>query len=342
MKNSFKTKYLEKQKSLSAMSINPAFPKIVKIDICNMCNYSCVFCPQSKQKNKVGCIEKELCLKIIKDAYVAGGRELCLSMTGEPLINKDLEEYIRLAKEIGYTYVFLNTNAYFLDEKRAQTLLEAGIDSIKVSVNASKKNYELVHGIDAYERVIENIKTFDLCRKELKSSCKLYVSYVAVKQTIDEVEELKEVLDGYIDEIIVMNANNRGGSISEIEERLYAGDDEFSFQYPCSQLFNNVYVTAEGYMIICCQDFENLTVVADLHEETIYEAWNNEKFTSFRKRYLERDLKGTLCQNCINNTNEVVVPLTKDKAYYDISKLKENDLYSRIKKLEGTTKDGQI
>lgn len=228
--------------------------------------------------------------------------------------------------------MFFYTNGYLLTENRSAQLLTAGLDSIKISVNAAKKSYELVHGIDAFDRVFENIKTFDKLRKTL-GHCALYVSYVAVKQTLAEVSEVKELLSSYVDEIIVMNANGRGGSVFDHSSELYIDEDEYSFQYPCSQLFNNVYVTAEGYMIICCQDFENLTVIADLHEETVTEAWVNKKFTEFRTRYLMHDLAETLCQNCIYNTSEKVVPLTEEKAYYSISAGKENDLSVRIDRL---------
>ena len=336
-----KKKYLDKQRNLNEIGIYPLFPKIIKIDICNVCNYNCVFCPQSKQKNnKQGCIDKELCMKIMKDAYESGGRELCLSMTGEPLMNPELEAYISFAKKLGYEYVFINTNGYFLDDRHADAILRAGIDSVKVSVNASAKNYRLIHGVDAFDKVVENIKHFDYLRKKYKSQCKLYISYVAVRQTIDEIDELKELLMRFVDDMIVMNANHRGGSVSEIEECLYAGKDEYSFQYPCSQLFHNIYITAEGFMVICCQDFENLTVVADLHKESVAQAWTNTRFTQFRKKYLNHDLKGTLCQNCINNTLEDVVPLTPEVAYYERSIQKEADMLARIRELARRAENG--
>lgn len=136
-----------------------------------------------------------------------------------------------------------------------------------------------------------------------------------------------------MDEIIVMNANGRGGSVFDMED-MYIDDDEYSFQYPCSQIFNNVYVTSEGYMVVCCQDFENLTVVADLHEESVVSAWTNQKFTDFRRRYLAHDLESTLCQNCLYGTSKEVVALTPEKSGYDISESKKLDILRRIEKLK--------
>lgn len=334
-------KYIRKQRDLSSLSATPPFPRIIKIDICNTCNYACIFCPQSKQTNKKGFIDDKLCRKIISNAYEAGAREICLSSTGEPLLNPRLEEYISLAKKIGYTYIFFNTNGYLLNRERSEKILSAGVDSVKISLNAgTRETYRLVHGMDGFETVLKNLEDFARTRKELGSACKIYVSYVAVRQTAKEYEELKNRISGYVDETMVMNANRRGGAISEIDENLYNGDDQYTYQYPCSQLFNNVYVSAEGFVNICCQDFENVAVVADLNETDVESAWNCPDFTAFRERYLKGDLKDTLCYNCIHNTNEKVVPLDADRAYFEESDAKIKNLEDRINELIGERENG--
>ncbi len=330
----FKDKYLAKQRENSQIMIAPPFPRIIKIDICNVCNYSCVFCPQSKYTGKVGNIDDKLCVRIIEDAYKAGAREICLSSTGEPLLNRNLEKYIRQAKQIGYEYIFFNTNGYLMDKERGERILSAGVDSIKFSINSgSVENYKLVHGVDGYERVIENMICLSKIRDEKQINCKLYVSYVAIKPTLHEVESLRERISAYTDDFVVMNANNRGGSISEIDEKLFVGNDEYSYQYPCSQLFHNVYVSAEGYVNICCQDFENLAVVADLNVMDIESAWNSNEFVAFRKKYLAKDLAGTLCRNCLFGGNEHVIPLNENKAYFQEDQYKIKNLRKRVMEL---------
>lgn len=328
-----KKRWLNKKNDIKNIGIKPPFPRVIKLDVCNSCNYDCVFCPQSLHSYKVGNINDGLAKKIIREAYEGGCREICLAMRGEPLINKKLENYIRYAHELGYTYVFINTNGYFLDESRSKSLLDAGLDSVKVSVNAADKYYELIHGVDAYDKVKNNVIMFDKYRKEKNSSCKLYISYVATKQTKEESKTVIKDFD-FIDEIIVMSATSRGGSISEVDQLMYAGDDEYTFQYPCSQLFNTINVTAEGYMIMCCQDFDNLTVMADLNKVSVMEAWNGEAFTSFRSRYLNKDFEGTLCYNCLFHKNATVIPVNSEATVYVDDKRKKEELNDRIIQLD--------
>ena len=120
-------RFIKKQRDLTNINSTPPFPKIIKIDICNTCNYSCIFCPQSKQIDKKGCIDDNLCQKIMRDAYEAGAKEICLSATGEPLINPHLVEYCNLAKSIGYTYIFFNTNGYLMTSSLSEKILRGGV-----------------------------------------------------------------------------------------------------------------------------------------------------------------------------------------------------------------------
>lgn len=331
-------RYIEKQRDLTEIGIAPHFPRIIKIDICNACNYACVFCPQAKQEGKIGNIDDILCKRIMKDAYKEGAREICFSSTGEPLLNPRLPDYILLAKGIGYEYTFFNTNGFLMDEALAKKIIESGADSVKFSINAAAKNYKLVHGGGSYERVIENLKIFDRVRKEKRSSCHLYVSYVATKYTIDEAEIVKRDTKEYSDEFMFMKANNRGGAADEVDKDLYAGTDEYTYIFPCSQIFNNVYVTSEGYMVACCQDFDNQMVLEDLHEISVGEAWNGKHFMEFRSRFLKRDYNGLMCENCLFNRHNKVKPLRPEYAGYSISEKKRENLMKRIKRFSENVK----
>ena len=325
-----KDKLLNKKHDMSEYKIMPTFPKVMKLDICNSCNYRCMFCPQAKKDYTTGCIDKELAYKLIKDFYDGGGRELCLAMRGEPLLNSDMANYVRYAKEIGYTYVFTNTNGFLLSEDKSQELIEAGIDSVKLSINSHKELYKTIHGVDGYIKVLNNCIFFDKIRKESHRDIKLYVSFVAIKQTLQDVALVEKDFGDYVDEIMVMNANSRGGSISEVTSNMYAGDDEYTFEYPCSQLFNTINVTAEGYMIACCQDFDNLMVIEDINKKSVIDAWNGDVFCELRRKYMNGEIQNTLCVNCLSGSINRVVPLRADVLTYPINETKRRDLIKRI------------
>jgi MoaA/NifB/PqqE/SkfB family radical SAM enzyme len=57
---------------------------------------------------------------------------------GELFLNKNIPNFIRIAKSQGH-FAVLTTNGTFLSEENATQVLEAGIDLLKISFDGAKK-----------------------------------------------------------------------------------------------------------------------------------------------------------------------------------------------------------
>ncbi len=83
---------------------------------------------------------------------------------GEPMLVKDLPRMVRYLKDRG-TYVLFNTNGTVLSEKNGRALIEAGLDELRVSLDASTRaSYITVRGKDYFERILKNVRAFGRCR----------------------------------------------------------------------------------------------------------------------------------------------------------------------------------
>lgn len=298
----------------------PEFPKKnLLIEVTNNCNCNCLFCAHSKMQRNKSSIDPTLVKKILKEAYQLGTREVGFYTTGEPLLNKDLETYIAWAKAIGYNYTYITTNGILLNERRIKKLIDSGLDSIKLSINAiNKKEYEFIHGIDKFDTVLTNLKKLYQYKIENKLNLKIYVSYIATKFTDHSISEIKEVFKNYCDEIAIVNVRNQSGMMPEIPELLSCQNKEEKIQaernIPCHYVFNSVIVTKEGYLSACCTDFENYLAYADLNKTSLKEAWTNEIITSLREKHLTNKIENTLCYNCIYGNKTMPEPLQKELA----------------------------
>lgn len=304
---------IELGKKVMDYNCNPEFPKNMLLEVTNICNDRCIFCANRKSTRKKGYINYEKALKILHEAYENGTREVGFYATGEPLINKDLEKYIKYAKDIGYEYTYITTNGVLLGEERANSLLEAGIDSIKFSINAvNKKDYILVHGKDDFEVVVENLRNLSKLRKKYKF--KLYISCILTNQTVNSKKEFIDYFYQYVDEIWFDNCSNIGGYMCELDELVAVNRDaRHHFKNNiCPIIFKNLYVTYEGYLTMCCTDFQNYLVVANLDNESLYNAWNNKYAVKLRKCHIEHKLDGLLCNNCMLNCEKDIVPLVEE------------------------------
>ena len=124
-------------------------------------------------KRKVGKINQELAFNILQQAYDLGTREVGFYATGEPFLVNELPEYIKRAKEIGYTYVYLTSNGALATPEKIRAVIDSGLDSIKFSINApERKMYEFIHGRDDFETVLEHLNYLNTYRKEAGENIK--------------------------------------------------------------------------------------------------------------------------------------------------------------------------
>lgn len=303
-------------KTLDIDDLKQPFPKTMLLEVTNICNHACVFCANSKSNRKRGFIEKEFAERILSDAYILGTREVGFYATGEPLADKNLEMYISLAKKIGYEYVFITTNGALFDLDRIHRVINTGIDSIKFSINATTKaDYLLIHGKNDFDKVIKNLKLLSKLKDAYKF--KLYISFIMTKQTIGTKEKFELEYGKYVDDIIFLKCINQSGYMPELNDLLitdkYSGGG-YNVDGVCPMIFNKLYITYEGYLTMCCADFQNYLVIADLKKESLAEAWNNEYAQMLRKRHLEHNLEGTLCYNCLKNCVSTLKPLRTEYA----------------------------
>lgn len=321
------------------INLMPLFPKNMLLEVSNACNHSCIFCANSKSDRKRGYIDSKLAKRILREAYALGTRDVGFYATGEPLMNQRLEEYIRYAKDIGYSYVYITTNGALLTEERAGNIIEAGVDSIKISLNAAnRKDYYLIHGKDDYDQVVMNLKKLNELREKDHLKFGIYISFVFTRQTIDTRADFQREFEKYADEIVFIPCNNVGGVMYEINDILTVGKEEtFPFQNGlCPLFFKNFYVSYEGYWTMCCTDFQNYLALKDLNQYSLEEVWRSPDVIELRRRHLEHDLKGLLCDNCMHNRNEYIEPINVSYAtHYDYKNWsKAKEIRARIQEWE--------
>jgi radical SAM protein with 4Fe4S-binding SPASM domain len=68
---------------------------------------------------------------------------------------------------------------------------------------------------------------------------------------------------------------------------------------PCWSLMTEGHVRCNGEVSLCCFDASGRFRVGNLHKDTWMDIWHNEAFTKVREAHLKKDLKGTVCEDCV-------------------------------------------
>ena len=306
---------LKKADRSDLYTLEPPFPTTnFLLELSNACNHKCLFCAHQKMRRKVGKMAPEMVESVLRQAYELGTREVGLYATGEPFIVPELPQYIKLAKDIGYTYVYLTSNGALATPERIRAVVDAGVDSVKFSINAPERElYQFIHGHDDFDKVFEHLVYLNRYRKESGKNFKIYITGILTRYTEHTREEYFKVFDGLADQIVFKDVYNQGGYMPEIDHLLKCTYDTEQTRR-CNLPFDAICVTWEGYLSVENADFENMLIVADLNNVSLKEGWYGEKMKEVRRMFLDDCLEGTLCHGCVHHCQAPAEPLMPEYA----------------------------
>ena len=162
-------------------------PREVYIEPTNRCNELCQTCPRTFVTR-----EPEADLDLARFVRVLdqfpGVERVVLHGLGEPLLARDLPRMVAEANRRGARVLF-NTNALALHRRLAERLVAAGLDELRVSMDAAdRRTYLVIRGVDGYEKAL--LRTADFCRllRELGAERpRVSLVFMAMRESIAEL-----------------------------------------------------------------------------------------------------------------------------------------------------------
>ena len=115
---------------------------------------------------------------------------------GEPLLDKQLPERIKLCKQSGIGRVKIFTNGDLLRGDLARRLIESGVDEIKISIDGSDgSEFNLLRVGLNYDKVLTNVQEF----RKLRDSWGKKPTIVAATCQTSNREHTEKMLEGVVD-----------------------------------------------------------------------------------------------------------------------------------------------
>jgi MoaA/NifB/PqqE/SkfB family radical SAM enzyme len=164
-----------------------AEPVCLYLEITNRCNLLCETCPRTFEALEPPAdMSWELFTHIV-DQFPRIAR-VVLHGVGEPMMVKALPRMIGTLKARG-TYVLFNTNGTLLTEKKGRELIAAGLDELRVSLDAATPAaFRAVRGKDFFARIVRNVRAFtDLQRQEGAARPAVSLWLTGLRETIDQL-----------------------------------------------------------------------------------------------------------------------------------------------------------
>jgi MoaA/NifB/PqqE/SkfB family radical SAM enzyme len=162
-------------------------PVCLYLETTNRCNLLCTTCPRTyAELEPPADMSWELFTSIVDQ--VPEARRAVLHGVGEPMLVKNLPRMVRYLKDRGI-YVLFNTNGTLLNDRNGRALIDAGLDELRVSLDAStRESYLAVRGKDYFDRILRNVRTFRrLQEREGFENPRVSAWLTGLKETLPEL-----------------------------------------------------------------------------------------------------------------------------------------------------------
>lgn len=140
--------------------------KIYQIEISNLCNLTCTYCPHPGQERPRGLMSHEVFEKTLELLIRCGQRTAYLHNFGEPLLNPEVADFVRLCTTRGVAASFF-TNGVLLTDTVLAELAAAGLRFLCVSEHTKGELQRVRQLVEAGAHPIEIRDTFRPVRPAL-------------------------------------------------------------------------------------------------------------------------------------------------------------------------------
>lgn len=279
--------------------------KKIYVEITNICNMSCEFCPKTNRTPKF--MNKDE-FRYIARKIRPYGEYIYFHIMGEPFLNTNLPEFLAISKEEGLK-VNITTNGTLIKKVEKVLLSSSTLRKISISLHSFEANSTEIN----LEKYIENI--IDFVKKASDDSniiCEL-------RLWNRDSEELKasNSLNGNILKIIEKRLRldfdlqqwiNENGSC-KLRDRVYLETAE-KFQWPeinidpisergfCYGLRDQIGILVDGTVVPCCLDSEGNIPLGNIFKEDISDILSSKRAKDIYEGFSKRIAVEDLCKRC--------------------------------------------
>ena len=170
-------------------------PEMINFGLTHFCNYRCSICNTREDNPRR---DEEIDVNVLKKTIAEIGEwgDIGVSFAGgEPLIRKkDLLESLREAQKHDLT-TYVTTNASKIDKETASSLIEAEVDFISLSLEATDKEVnDSIRNTGSYEDVLRAINVFKDLKNKRDHETKIGITTVVTNNNLEELEKIHDLV----------------------------------------------------------------------------------------------------------------------------------------------------
>ena len=276
----------------------------VHIEISNICNLQCSFCPAVVREKKL--MPPALFRRVLEQVAPLA-EQVAFHLMGDPLVHPKLEELVDIAGEFG-TKIFFVTNGVLLREGGAEILLRPAFRQVNFSLHSFADNFPEKDPGPYLEKIFAFAERALLERPDLYLNFRLW-NLEAPRGVGEKNRDVLRRIEERFQWKGAAELDVRRQKSRRVKARLYVHfDTEFTWpalELPvlgvtgtCYGLKSHFGVLVDGTVVPCCLDKEGAIPLGNLADGAILDILGSARAQAMLKGFRERRLVEKLCQRC--------------------------------------------
>ena len=254
--------------------------KKIYIEITNICNLACPFCPPDNREKQWMTKENfEMIIQRIKE-YTD---YIYLHVKGEPLLHPQVNELIEIANQAGIQ-VNITTNGTCF-----KNLINKNIRQINYSIQSTNDVKQIQKTIEEIKNFIKDTPIFLSLRLWSEASKENKELHEMIKKMFSITEELQ---DGQCLEKNIFLSIENEFTWPDIEEQKCTEEGY------CHGIKDHIAILVDGSVVPCCLDHRAEIVLGNILENQLSEIIESERANRILIGFQNRKAVEPLCQKC--------------------------------------------
>lgn len=202
---------------------------------------------------------------------------------GDPLLDKNMAEYIQILTDAGFPTYF-SCNPANIDLERTYMMMSAGLSYVKYSIESvNDEEYKKIRGKAANftESYKDILRVLDYKHKNnLKTTIVITMLNLNRSNQKEEFEQLIHAFEG-TDTYVYLKSED-----CQWYRRDYHGTQSIHWSEPCKHPWMTMTIKSNGAAAMCMEDFNNDIEFGNVREQSLKEIWDGEIYRDFRWKHI--------------------------------------------------------
>jgi radical SAM protein with 4Fe4S-binding SPASM domain len=282
-------------------------PYELHLELTNLCNANCVFCPYQYQTRSVEFMSEEVFRRAVADFVDSGGGSVGLTpIVGDALIHPDFVDRVRYIRSFGnIDRIWVTTNGILLEKHGVEQILNSGLTSITISTSGfEEESYRSIYRSSSYRKVKSGVLALVEANARRANPLQIAIG-LRTNRPLSQVlrDPDFQPLLSYKPEIdFTWSFTSANGRITA--EKLPQGFRLRAVSRrsePCVQLYNGPIVLPDGTVMACscvaAMDAVDDLGIGNILQHNLVELWRSERMSRLRASFGTDRLNRT-CAGC--------------------------------------------